>query len=418
MCQALLTAACIAVPPWLAACTDDDGHAGIGADSVPTSPVDSITVDDDVAADDVAASDLARSLLDGMTAVMTGTAECVRLTETSRPRAAPGVEAAVDGASTRPELRRLALEQGLRVVYAVATEDRDYESSVEVMHTDEAGVTLNRIGRDGDSDRRRVLRDDLDHARCFAFNYSGEPGVGGPGLTWLSLSRSLLTELRDAGAVEFGVANESVPPSRRFATFVGQLRRVGTGTFTLMLDDSLVTLPSIAARAEVRHGDALKEFDVEFLDDLSLPLLLKACCVRSADHVVRIERRDEQRIERALAENGRAIVYGIQFDFGSADLRADSEQVLDEIADILQRNPDWRVRVDGHTDAIGDTQSNLELSRRRAASVRDDLVRRLGPDAADRIETGGFGESRPRADNETLAGRAANRRVELTRSIP
>ena len=72
------------------------------------------------------------------------------------------------------------------------------------------------------------------------------------------------------------------------------------------------------------------------------------------------------------------------------------------------------MRIDGHTDGIGSDAANLDLSRRRAAAVKTALVKRYGI-AADRLSTGGFGESQPKADNATPEGRALNRRVELTR---
>jgi outer membrane protein OmpA-like peptidoglycan-associated protein len=88
--------------------------------------------------------------------------------------------------------------------------------------------------------------------------------------------------------------------------------------------------------------------------------------------------------------------------------------VLEEIAGVLARHPDWILRIDGHTDGIGGEAANLDLSQRRAASVKAALVRRHGIAAA-RLSTGGYGENRPKASNDTPEGRALNRRVELTR---
>ena len=81
---------------------------------------------------------------------------------------------------------------------------------------------------------------------------------------------------------------------------------------------------------------------------------------------------------------------------------------------MLGDHPDWKLLVDGHTDAIGGADSNLDLSRRRAAAVKAALVGRYGV-AAGRLATDGFGQSRPKADNDTAFGRALNRRVELRR---
>jgi OOP family OmpA-OmpF porin len=77
----------------------------------------------------------------------------------------------------------------------------------------------------------------------------------------------------------------------------------------------------------------------------------------------------------------------------------------------LTSNPDARVAIEGHTDAQGDEASNLALSESRAEAVRDYLVSQ--GIAADRLETAGFGESRPIASNDTAEGRAENRRIEF-----
>lgn len=119
-------------------------------------------------------------------------------------------------------------------------------------------------------------------------------------------------------------------------------------------------------------------------------------------------------LEQALAEEGRAEVYSIYFEFNSDEIREESEQTLAEIADILNRHADWRLAVEGHTDSIDSDEYNLDLSRRRAAAVKAALVDRYAIDGA-RLSTDGFGESRPVDTNDTIEGRARNRRVELAR---
>ena len=120
------------------------------------------------------------------------------------------------------------------------------------------------------------------------------------------------------------------------------------------------------------------------------------------------------RIATELAKTGRVEVYGIYFDFGSATLRPESEPVLKEIADALTKNAAWKLKIDGHTDNVGGDPANLDLSRRRAASVRDALVSRYKINTT-RLATDGFGASRPKEPNTTPEGRARNRRVELVR---
>jgi outer membrane protein OmpA-like peptidoglycan-associated protein len=119
-------------------------------------------------------------------------------------------------------------------------------------------------------------------------------------------------------------------------------------------------------------------------------------------------------IEKHLAAERRVDVYGIYFDFASDRIRAESEPVLGEIAKALADHLDWELDLDGHTDNIGGADPNLDLSVRRAAAVRQALVSRYGI-AGTRLTTHGFGASRPKATNDTLEGRARNRRVELVR---
>jgi OOP family OmpA-OmpF porin len=88
--------------------------------------------------------------------------------------------------------------------------------------------------------------------------------------------------------------------------------------------------------------------------------------------------------------------------------------VLQMIAAVLIEHPDWIVSIEGHTDAIGSETDNQALSERRAGAVRDALVSGHGIAEA-RLEAKGFGEAKPIETNETLDGRARNRRVELAR---
>lgn len=117
------------------------------------------------------------------------------------------------------------------------------------------------------------------------------------------------------------------------------------------------------------------------------------------------------RLEAELGEARRARLYGILFDFASATPRPESAAVLDELAAVLARHPDWQITVEGHTDAIGDDTSNQALSERRAAAVVEALASR-GVDRA-RVTSAGLGESRPVTSNDTAPGRAQNRRVEI-----
>jgi outer membrane protein OmpA-like peptidoglycan-associated protein len=119
-------------------------------------------------------------------------------------------------------------------------------------------------------------------------------------------------------------------------------------------------------------------------------------------------------VEKQLTEQKRAVTYGLYFDFNKDTIKPESEPVLKEIVEAMTNNPTWKLTVEGHTDNIGGDDYNLDLSKRRAAAVKQALVTRYHI-APDRLSTDGFGASRPVDSNDTLEGRARNRRVELTR---
>lgn len=119
------------------------------------------------------------------------------------------------------------------------------------------------------------------------------------------------------------------------------------------------------------------------------------------------------KIEEELEKDGRAIVYGINFDFNSDKLRDESKVILDKIAKILKEKSDWKMIIEGHTDNIGGESFNQTLSEKRAKAVVDYLVK-AGIDAL-RLSESGKGLSNPIADNKTDLGRAKNRRVELVK---
>ncbi|HPS83566.1 MAG TPA: OmpA family protein [Bacteroidales bacterium] len=113
-----------------------------------------------------------------------------------------------------------------------------------------------------------------------------------------------------------------------------------------------------------------------------------------------------------LLTEGKLISYGIYFDSGKDVVKAESYGALKDIAKVLTENPDVKIKVVGHTDADGDDASNLDLSKRRAANVKNALVKDFAIDAS-RIETDGSGESQPIAPNDNPENKAKNRRVEF-----
>ncbi|MBO9660618.1 MAG: OmpA family protein, partial [Chitinophagaceae bacterium] len=113
-----------------------------------------------------------------------------------------------------------------------------------------------------------------------------------------------------------------------------------------------------------------------------------------------------------LIEEGKFSTTGILFDFQSAVIKPESYGVIKDISSVLKDNGGIKVKVIGHTSSDGDDKANMELSQKRAAAVKDLLVKEFGIDAS-RLETEGKGETQPIADNKTKEGKAANRRVEF-----
>jgi OOP family OmpA-OmpF porin len=114
----------------------------------------------------------------------------------------------------------------------------------------------------------------------------------------------------------------------------------------------------------------------------------------------------------SLAQLGRAVLHDLTFETGSAALGAGPFGSLQALADFLLKDPERRVALVGHTDAVGALDKNMALSKRRAAAVLERLVAAHGVPRA-QLEAEGMGYLSPIAPNQTNEGREANRRVEV-----
>lgn len=121
---------------------------------------------------------------------------------------------------------------------------------------------------------------------------------------------------------------------------------------------------------------------------------------------------EDQEGRAAIRQGAIVITDDVAFETGSAEIHGDSHAVLDDVAELIGRYDEIQLlRIEGHTDNVGDAGLNMELSRDRAESVRQHLVEAgIQPH---RIEAVGYGETEPVADNDTAQGRAQNRRVEF-----
>jgi outer membrane protein OmpA-like peptidoglycan-associated protein len=116
-------------------------------------------------------------------------------------------------------------------------------------------------------------------------------------------------------------------------------------------------------------------------------------------------------VASALDTSGHAILYGLHFDSDSTRISAESDAVLAQVLDVLKKQAELRLRIEGHTDSTNTDEYNQKLSQGRAQAVVDWLVKHGVAPA--RLSASGFGRTRPVADNATAQGRALNRRVEV-----
>ncbi len=316
------------------------------------------------------------------------------------------------------------------------------------------------------SGQRLIRNQDLQSAHDYMQWFSPNQPEVMPGTTAISVSREVLAELKDKGETQFsfragglkGMAGSllgalgqmagggapGAPKEAQDLAAMGKeectLKRAGSGlaSFPVLLNDQRVSLPAVHAQCSTDNGVA----DFYFLDDLDNPLALAWKLGEAGDtlqlvkisYPLQLEAQSPrgsgspassqaapagsggggQQIEQELKQKGQAEVYGIYFDFASDKIKPESEPVLREIADALDHNPAWKLRVEGHTDNIGGDDYNMDLSQRRAEAVKLALVSRYHI-AAGRLTPQGFGATRPKESNDTLAGRARNRRVELVR---
>jgi outer membrane protein OmpA-like peptidoglycan-associated protein len=319
---------------------------------------------------------------------------------------------------------------GLSTVRAVVTPEGDYESFRVVDSIDAKGYRITTSaqvpGDDGDGPidvqvSRSVPATDQAGARRMRNYFHDDDAESFPG-TVPGISAVVIEDLRKSGKAALTVLDvgEMFGVSVVRRQLSGTIARVAGAPVALpvLVNGRLVQLPVIHAKGTLSQDDEQEDYEFDFLDDPRNPIVLRSKGAGGSSGVIKISYPEppgvQSPLQRALTANEVATVYGIYFSFARADIRKQSEPVLKEIAGILAANPTWKLRIDGHTDGVGNDAANLELSKRRAAAVKTALVARYGIDAG-RLTTGGYGESSPKATNVTPEGRALNRRVELRR---
>jgi outer membrane protein OmpA-like peptidoglycan-associated protein len=325
---------------------------------------------------------------------------------------------------------RIPLVAGLMLTGAEHEAGRgDYEPMFTVKTVTDASIAIVFSADLPEGDRvvidRVIRREDLTNAREYRPWYvQGDPSTF-PGATALGVSTAVYSDLKTKGKANLThifpqkdslmslVSALGGAPDAHVRKQATTLERVEPHALGLpvLVNDEPAELPAIHARA--RLNDETIDFYV--LDDPENPLVL-LLAGGSRGRIVRIAfpTADVAPLEEKLKKHSRVELHGIYFDFGKATIRPESEPVLRDIASALTHNLDWTLNIEGHTDNIGGEALNLDLSRRRADAVKQALVDRYRISAS-HLTTAGFGASRPNASNDTMSGRARNRRVELVR---
>jgi outer membrane protein OmpA-like peptidoglycan-associated protein len=115
----------------------------------------------------------------------------------------------------------------------------------------------------------------------------------------------------------------------------------------------------------------------------------------------------------ALNTDGHIALY-INFETGKSDIKPESQKIINQIIEMLRSSPTLKISIEGHTDNVGNSQSNQTLSENRAKAVMNAIVSK-GIDKS-RLSSKGWGQTKPINDNKTEDGKAKNRRVEIVKS--
>ncbi|MEO5815696.1 MAG: OmpA family protein [Gemmatimonadaceae bacterium] len=349
------------------------------------------------------------------------------------------------GQTTQP--LRIPVVAGLTIVKAVHATEGDYEAMSFVDGITARGVAMTITGDapqiagqkpEPVSVVRVVGKQDLKTARTFkyVFNTSDEDFIAGTTAT--GVSSAVLEDVRAHGQTQLtldgragglaGLVGDLLGSVGKSSGIAGGFAsRVQASGLIKVAEPRPVLLPVLVngkrtmlsawhLRGRLGEGDAAENADLFILDDIENPITLRFTIGADKLDVIKIEfpvTDAPRNMERQLAETRRTALYGIYFDFNSATIKPQSEPVLREIVSVMKSQPGWVLKVEGHTDNVGGDARNLDLSSRRAAAVRAALVARGIPEG--RLTSGGYGASRPHETNTTLAGRARNRRVELSR---
>lgn len=321
-------------------------------------------------------------------------------------------------ASAQPEVGPFVPHRGMTITTHFANDlGRDADSTINIVGVNEDSVRLTYASTRGINVFREILMADRQSAQTYVLGYAPRMPARMEGTTSLGLSAAVLDRLRSTGSAELTLVY-----SDRLDRIDCLLQATGIDVkVPIIIDDRIADIPTVQATASCGAGARQGTGSLIFANDVNNPLLIESSLSFNWERRTRTERITRVAaglgmhadMEQSLDTLGAYDVYGLHFDFDKAILRPDTAQLVREIALMLQANPGWVIQIAGHTDSTGGAQYNLRLSSERARAIRQALIARgIAPE---RLKAVGYGESRPKADNATFAGRAINRRAEFRR---
>lgn len=364
---------------------------------------------------------------------------------------------------------RIPLQAGLVITTVSSTPDGDEEAETRITAANRDTVTVSHramLDGEGVEATRTLRRTDLEQASSYRHTFSGDDRPAYEGTTALGVSTRVLRQLRDAGGsaltLDVGDASpevgssepdlvaeldamlgeksgledieaavnrqaehgtitegeraqgaESVGDIRRLGLATGRLRTTGRLRVPVIVNDRRVLLDAITAIGSLSNGKDDFAVSVVILDDAANPLTLRLQIGDRAMEVTRLGYAQSSlvyasQIEQALQKTCRVDVYGLGFAPGGAKLQPGSDETLSTLRTVFSRHPEWTLAVLSH----GDADVSIPLSKRRADAIRDQLANEDGA----RLVAVELPRLAPLAGNDTIAGRALNRRTTFSRS--
>lgn len=341
-----------------------------------------------------------------------------------------------------------------------STDVIDYQIRVSAPASTRANTDFSRFAL-----HRRVRREDIVQATRINLFYSSQDPEMFAGQTFLETSVNALGLLKSGANVPYvigvidgedplggigslirqvgaqSVSGKSGPAPLAGLAYVfsaaaahtyyrGNLRRVESAPLLLpvLLNGAPVSLPALHAQGTVVNGDKSMQVQFWWLDSRAWPLTLKWSLVldghAASEQITKIDLPPQggngadsagartSAMADELRNSCHLELSGIYFNTGSAVLLPESQPALRQIAQLVRQSSLPVLEVQGHTDNIGTAQFNQELSQQRAEAVRQALVSQFGIQPGT-LTSRGFGFTRPVDSNDTVVGRAHNRRVEL-----